>query len=58
MFLGDFRVLVERVSSFGRKVRENEEKSGMGLFIFLGFASNAAAFGTDCCGIGHSMLRH
>ena len=23
----------------------------MGLFIFLGFASNAAAFGTECCGI-------
>ena len=51
MFLGGFRVFVERVSSFGRKVRENEEKSGMGFFIFLGFASNAAAFGTECCGI-------
>ena len=23
----------------------------MGLFIFLGFALNAAAFGTECCGI-------
>ena len=51
MFLGGFRVLVERVSSFGRKVRESEEKSGMGLIIFFDFASNAAAFGTECCGI-------
>ena len=30
----------------------------VGLFIFLGFASNAAAFITECCGIEVSDFKH
>ena len=47
-----FRVLVER------KIRKDEEYTGLGLFIFLSWASNAAAFVTECCGIEVSDFKH